>query len=343
MAMDSNLLYWEMFASFMLNLAGPLSIAAVFSGILSSYPLGTRVWILIIASMVYAFIINAILLTALQGQSCNGVKDFGGIAIGAAISAAIALFFMWIPSVWEGLRLSITQLFMEHHPLQTEIEAKRERIAKSAGVAMNDTYKPGAAIPVAKPVSMMPMPLPVATPVGVPVATPVGPPPSIPLQKPAPIPISLETNRSEWEKWGRAMFHWFMQLPAADKEEWVKTADKSELARFESWTSNDTKTYMDEIIPWARQHTGRIKWIQQLIPSFTDAEAKSRWYGLQTKRLYAEDPRSFTQGGGARLTPEEYMNQTFSEIKTAIAYMSAFAGAYGIGVGSRYAVTCKTT
>jgi hypothetical protein len=46
--------------------------------------------------------------------------------------------------------------------------------------------------------------------------------------------------------------------------------------------------------------------------------------------------------GGNRLTPEEYADQTFNEIKSALAYMSAFAGAYGVGIGSRYAVNCKT-
>lgn len=196
MAVDSSLLYWDMVVSFLLNLVGPLAIATLFSGVLSPYPLTTRVWLLILASAVYAFVINMCVLTFLQTTSCNGLKDFSGILAGAGISGALALFSMWVPSIWEGLRLAISQVFVDHHALLTPSEAVSESVIVNAG--------------------------------------------------------------------------------------------------------------------------------RQLLTPVAD-----------------ENLTAIKQSGGKRLTPEEYDDQTFSEIKAAMSYMSAFAGAYGIGIGSRYAVTCK--
>lgn len=193
MAMDSSLLYWDMIVSFILHLVGPLAIATIFSGILSGYPLSVRVWILIAGSMVFSFIVNFCALLFLQTTSCNGMKDAGGIAAGAGISAALTGFFMWIPSIWEGLRLSISQVFVDHKSVLTPTEAAQESILVPASMSMLSVVSPTPAI----------------------------------------------------------------------------------------------------------------------------------------------------QQGGKRLTAEEYADQTFSEIKSAMAYMAAFAGAYGVGIGSRYAVKCK--
>ena len=190
--MDSSLLYWDMAVSFLLHLAGPVAIATIFSGMLDSYPLTTRVWILIIGSMLYSFIINFCVLLFLQTTSCEGLKDAGGVAAGATISAALTGFFMWIPTIWEGLRLAISQIFVDHHSLMTAAEAAREGVVTDAAKRI--------------------------------------------LEIPDTLPI---------------------------------------------------------------------------------------------------------QTGGKRLTPEEYDGQTFNEIKTALSYMAAFAGAYGVGIGSRYAVKCK--
>jgi len=49
------------------------------------------------------------------------------------------------------------------------------------------------------------------------------------------------------------------------------------------------------------------------------------------------------QKGGAAITPEEYDDQTFQEISVGASYWSAFAGAYGIGIGSLTAATCSAT
>jgi hypothetical protein len=188
--------------SFVLHLVGPLAIATIFSSFLGGYPLSTRVWILIIGSMIFSFIVNFGALLFLQTTSCDGLKDAGGVAVGAGIGALITGFFMWIPSTWEGLRLSISQVFVNHQSLLTPTEVAQDNILAPASMRM-------LAIPSA--------------------------PPAI-------------------------------------------------------------EPHVVEIQP---------------------------------------------QTGGNRLTPEEYADQTFNEIKSALSYMAAFAGAYGVGIGSRYAVKCK--
>jgi hypothetical protein len=57
---------------------------------------------------------------------------------------------------------------------------------------------------------------------------------------------------------------------------------------------------------------------------------------------------SMQSGGGlaeeiGALTPEEYETQTLKEMSYGAAYWSAFAGAYGVGVGSLFAAKCPAT
>lgn len=47
------------------------------------------------------------------------------------------------------------------------------------------------------------------------------------------------------------------------------------------------------------------------------------------------------QVGGASLTPVEYEVQDFKEMMLGASYWAAFGGAYGIGVGSMMATSCK--
>jgi len=49
------------------------------------------------------------------------------------------------------------------------------------------------------------------------------------------------------------------------------------------------------------------------------------------------------QHGGAAISPDEYERQTFQEIASGASYWAAFAGAYGIGVGSLIAAKCPAT
>lgn len=49
------------------------------------------------------------------------------------------------------------------------------------------------------------------------------------------------------------------------------------------------------------------------------------------------------QRGGAALTIDEYEKQTLNEIQIGVSYWAAFAGAYGIGLGSLVAATCPAS
>ena len=54
-----------------------------------------------------------------------------------------------------------------------------------------------------------------------------------------------------------------------------------------------------------------------------------------TKVLHAS-----LQSGGGAITPDEYEDQTSQEIALGTSYWAAFAGAYGIGIGSLFAASC---
>ena len=56
--------------------------------------------------------------------------------------------------------------------------------------------------------------------------------------------------------------------------------------------------------------------------------------------LNSGDPTAPAQYGGAAITPDEYETQTAQEIAYGTSYWAAFAGAYGIGIGSLFAATC---
>ena len=47
------------------------------------------------------------------------------------------------------------------------------------------------------------------------------------------------------------------------------------------------------------------------------------------------------QRGGGPLTQEQYEHQTIKEMMIGSSYWAAFAGAYGVGIGSLIAVKCK--
>lgn len=57
----------------------------------------------------------------------------------------------------------------------------------------------------------------------------------------------------------------------------------------------------------------------------------------------AEGVATAVQTGGAAISPEQYEKQTFDEIAAAASYWAAFAGAYGVGLGSLIAAKCPAT
>jgi hypothetical protein len=56
--------------------------------------------------------------------------------------------------------------------------------------------------------------------------------------------------------------------------------------------------------------------------------------------LVASDPPAVNQAGGG-IKQNEYDDQVFQEFAIGASYWGAFAGAYGFGVGSLYAGSCK--
>lgn len=61
------------------------------------------------------------------------------------------------------------------------------------------------------------------------------------------------------------------------------------------------------------------------------------------KASLTEEAEPVVQKGGAAISPEEYETQTFQEIAIGTSYWSAFAGAYGVGIGSLMAAKCPAT
>lgn len=61
---------------------------------------------------------------------------------------------------------------------------------------------------------------------------------------------------------------------------------------------------------------------------------------LNKPKNVKEEEENSTQVGGA-LTPQQYQDQTNREKYIGAAFWAAFAGAYGIGLGSLHAGTCK--
>jgi hypothetical protein len=64
--------------------------------------------------------------------------------------------------------------------------------------------------------------------------------------------------------------------------------------------------------------------------------------GAAAAAATADDSAAVVQTGGA-LSPTDYEVQTFREMMFGTAYWGAFAGAYGIGLGSLQAAKCRAT
>lgn len=72
-------------------------------------------------------------------------------------------------------------------------------------------------------------------------------------------------------------------------------------------------------------------------------EAATRIHTLEVSGgvVAAEVPAPLTGEGVGSLPAVEYAAQTFSEIKVAASYFSAFAGAYGMALGAQWTSDCK--
>jgi hypothetical protein len=73
-----------------------------------------------------------------------------------------------------------------------------------------------------------------------------------------------------------------------------------------------------------------------LTPQLADMQKKMVDAALEISGVSGKDTSAITG-----LSHEEYEKQTFDEIKTGAAYWAAFAGAYGVGIGSLFAAKCN--
>lgn len=146
MALDTNLLYGEMVASWIAHLAIPFGVAMVIRAVFN-----TSDWkILIFVGMCVAlsFLCQFGFLLILQSSSCGGVKDYGSVAKGAFVAMLITAGLIAIPTYMESMRLVVSQLFGAHRELLTpDMERQYGRvIAAAESVASTPKQSGGAAL-----------------------------------------------------------------------------------------------------------------------------------------------------------------------------------------------------
>jgi hypothetical protein len=140
MPMDTGVVYGEMAASWLIHLAIPIGVYSALSRILGSFGDGatkTIIYIILGISLAVSVMVQLGFLTFLQALSCDGVRNVGGILGGALMSAGITALFLFLPTLIEGLRLTISQLFIQHLPIFTpnEFAAYQKVIDDSVAMA----------------------------------------------------------------------------------------------------------------------------------------------------------------------------------------------------------------
>jgi hypothetical protein len=148
--MDTGVLYGEMAASFLLHLATPFTVGTL----LSNFAVGsgtTRTTLLIIVGITVgvSVLIQMGLLTFLQAHSCGGVKNVSGIMAGTLVSAALTAFFSALPVFIEGLRLTISQVLVNHLPIFTpqQFAAYQKILADSVALVKAGGDAAGVQVP----------------------------------------------------------------------------------------------------------------------------------------------------------------------------------------------------
>jgi len=132
MPLDVNLLYGEMVASWIAHLAIPVG-AGMLIGFMPYMIPTTKVITMIMLCMLFSFVCQFIFLVVLQTNTCGGMKDYGGVVMGAMLCAAITGAMVTIPGFVEPMRLVISQLFGDHKTLLTpELARMNNLIAKTS-------------------------------------------------------------------------------------------------------------------------------------------------------------------------------------------------------------------
>lgn len=131
MPMDTNLFYGIMVGSAGLHAVIPL-VAGVILG-MTTLSLQTKMIVMLALIVIFSFFVQSGLLTALQANSCNGVKSYRNIFVGAGIGSLITLIMAAVPIFIEPLRLVVSQIFVDHKPLLTpELARINQFVTKTA-------------------------------------------------------------------------------------------------------------------------------------------------------------------------------------------------------------------
>jgi hypothetical protein len=133
MGLDTNLLYGEMFGSWLIHLSFPV-LASVIIGLLPYQPLNNRIWMLLGITIILSAITQFGLLAYLQSAACGGVKDYAPVATGAGIATAITAIMTAIPLFVQPLRLAVSQLFVSHKALLTPQLAEFSRLMAETSI-----------------------------------------------------------------------------------------------------------------------------------------------------------------------------------------------------------------
>jgi hypothetical protein len=144
--MDTGVLYGEMIGSWLLHLAIPVGISSALTGLLVGNGGSTRtiIYVILVLSLLISTLVQMGFLTFLQAYSCGGVKNFRGILAGTLASVGITALFLFLPAFIDGLRLTVSQLFIKHLPILTEHQREAESKLVREAVSMASTTEPSA-------------------------------------------------------------------------------------------------------------------------------------------------------------------------------------------------------
>ena len=132
MPLDTNLMYGEMVGSAFAHIAIPMGIVLVLNW-LPYMSLSKRTWLLLGFTVLLSFVFQFGFLTFLQASSCQGVKNYTSIGMGALIAAGVTGIMIAIPTFFEPMRLLVSQLFGDHKPLLTPELANINNVVERAG------------------------------------------------------------------------------------------------------------------------------------------------------------------------------------------------------------------
>ncbi len=132
MPMDTNLFYGIMVGSAGLHAVIPLVVGVILG--MTTLSLQTKMIVMLVLIVVLSFLVQSGLLTALQANSCNGVKSYRNIFVGASIGSLITLIMAAVPIFIEPLRLVVSQIFVDHKPLLTPELARINQFVTKAAV-----------------------------------------------------------------------------------------------------------------------------------------------------------------------------------------------------------------